>query len=96
LFIYFFINYTGFCFREGKDPRTNKEMTCISKEYLLHGFECMASLVSDHEIILNQMEQILATSVIPELSSEEGILRARACSVFSTYGGNVDIKDMNN
>ena len=86
MFLYQFVNYTGYYFAKGISPRNQAQITPVVKEYLLHTFECLFSQICKHDAILIQMENIIATSVLNELQSEEGFLRARACSVFSYYG----------
>lgn len=95
-FLYVFINFTHQCFTKKVNPRNGNPIDEIYKELLLHSFECLADQIFQEDSILNQMESIFQSSILPELKSTEGFLRARACSVFNVYGSNFEFKQQQN
>jgi len=90
------MNFTNQCFSKGLNPRNGNKVDEIFKEFLLHSFECLEKEIFREENILNQMESIFQNAVLPELNSNEGFLRARACSVFNVFGSNFEFKDHQN
>lgn len=81
------MEYLAFVFRDKKDVRSGKPLTPQMKEYLYRAFEMGSEVFLDHKDIVDKLEELIEFILIPDLRSEFDILKARACSVISKYGG---------
>ena len=85
--IFKLVNYISYYFSTGANPRRPTEaITPLTKESLMHCFECVYDEVMDEPKISEKLEVVLESFIIPEFSSSHDILRWRACSVFAKYG----------
>lgn len=85
-----FMNYMMYAFTERKLPNNAQTpLTAMHEEYLLKALQVSGDYLSDPRIskkCLNELEQLLNKTAIPYLSSNEDILRYRACSVVESFG----------
>ena len=81
------LNFLAYSFKEGKDARTGEPLNTISKEYMLRGMEIASDRFLSDMRIVDSVEEIVENVVIPELEADQPVLRARACSVLSKFGG---------
>lgn len=96
LFVFQFINHASHCFEKGINPRNNQQVDANYKEALFNVFIAIKNDVVKQEAILNEIENVIAKSVIPELFGEKDpIVRYRALNVLETYG-NIEFEDFNN
>ncbi|KAM3136652.1 hypothetical protein pb186bvf_011288 [Paramecium bursaria] len=81
-----FLQHTSLCLQTGIDPCTNQPLDILKKEALLWGIESQADQILKIENIQQSMEQLLEKHILPELQSQIGFLKARACQVYEQYG----------
>ena len=96
LFIYQLVNHISYCFEKGVNPRNNQQITSSYKESLYNAFLAVRSDAVKQDAILNEIENVLVKSVIPELVKEKDpMIRYRALTVLEYYG-NIEFEDFNN
>lgn len=87
--------YLAFVFRDKKNIRNGDALTPSMKEYLYRAFEMSSERLLNHRSVVDKIEEMLEYVIIPDLKSNFDILKARACSVISKYGGVVLAKKKN-
>jgi len=86
-YIFTLMNFIVATLASGINARKNTQITPPEEEYLLRALEILHKPAFKHQGIIDKIEDILQVIVIPKLSSEHDIIRARACSVISKYAG---------
>lgn len=95
LLLYKIVNFIGFCFIQGCNPRNSAVVDPLQKEYLYNAMEIVGERMQYHKPLIQTLPDFFEKFVIPELVSDHEVIRARACSVFSSLGAIVEYKNEN-
>lgn len=93
LLLYKIVNFIGFCFVKGCNPRNNQVIDPLQKEYLFNVLEIVGDRLQYHKALVENLPPFFVQFVIPELLSDHDVIRARACSVYANLGAIVEYPD---
>jgi hypothetical protein len=95
LLLYKIVNFIGFCFVKGCNPRNNAPVDPLQREYLFNVLEVIGDRLQYHKPLIENLPPFFEQFVIPELMSDHDVLRARACSVYANLGAIVEYNNQN-
>lgn len=95
LLLYKIVNFIGFCFVKGGNPRNGEQIGPLQKEYLLNALDIVGERLQYHKSLIDQLPGFFEQYVIPELMSDHDVLRARACMVYAAIGAIVEYGNPN-
>jgi hypothetical protein len=80
-----FMKFVNECLSSKINPRTKQPVTVIDIESFFHVIETHSIYVTKIKDFHNALSGLLANYVLPELVSEHGFMRMRACKMISSY-----------
>ena len=81
-----FMKFVGKCLADKVNPKTNQPVTVIDIEAFFHIIETHSTAVLRIKNISDIITGLLTNFVAPELTSEHGFMRMRACKMVTIYG----------
>lgn len=84
--VYKMFNFICCCFSNRRNVRTGKDFDLLSFEYMLHALQIISEVIRVEKPILDKLPDVMANVVIPAMSHEENLIKARACSTFEALG----------
>ena len=84
-----FMKFVNSCLSTGTNPRNNQPVTVIDKEAFFHIIETHSMYIVKIKNCAAIISGLLLNYVLPELSSQHGFMRMRACKMVASYGSSI-------
>ena len=85
-YLVIFLNYSISCFENNRDIRNNKECDWVHKESLLWLIGSLSDIILKDQNLISKFEILFEKYILPELNSQIGFLRLRACWLLEKFG----------